>query len=133
MTIEELKKRRFKLLLDYPHNNHFNIGDILTESDRILDKNAVGKFINKTTGFAWIRNPEKYPKVLMELKWWEERKMEDLPKYFRFLDGITDAPCTAKISDYFGVQKQFSILYLQNSKTEPITDEEYLQENMDTW
>jgi hypothetical protein len=84
MTVEELLIPRCRVLADYP-NSYFKVGDILTGSPKI-PTGAVGKFINDTTGWAWVFTPEKYRSIFQKVFWYEERRLEDLPKYIRIKD-----------------------------------------------
>ena len=54
-------KLEFKVLINYPYS-YFKLGDILVQSERI-PKGSVGKFIDETTGWAWVTNPFDYPEV----------------------------------------------------------------------
>jgi hypothetical protein len=58
-------KLEFKVMINYP-GSYFKPGDILVQSDKIPPF-SVGKFINDTTGWAWINNPLDFPEVLKPL------------------------------------------------------------------
>ncbi len=114
MTKEELLKPRFKVVALYP-TSPYKVGEIISP-----DAEGNAWFNSGLSGF-----PEGYPDVFKPLKWWEERKPEDLPKYFWFKSGTTDAPSVAKVSDYIGKNSPYSIAYLVNCETEPATEEEF--------
>ena len=79
ITPEELLKPRIQLTLLVPFCLD-QVGKVYTESSRpgyIL-------FMEKYLSFAWF---EKYPHLFRELKWWELREEEDMPKYLKFRHG----------------------------------------------
>lgn len=78
MTAEELLRPRFYVIEEYP-NSIFKKGDIL---QRI--KGSTNDWYH-TDEKAWTANLcledlEKYPNLFKPLKWWENRKVEDMPK-----------------------------------------------------
>jgi hypothetical protein len=74
MTNEELMTPRFRVIADYP-NSLFKIGEILTGNQRLFcDKNS--------------ERYSDFPNIFQPLEWWEERSLEDLPKYLRFKDNV---------------------------------------------
>jgi hypothetical protein len=80
MNRDTLLKPRYKVIADYPLSKmYFNIGDILYwdekyESYRINEKQVA---MNKDT-------VESFPHLFRRLEWWEERMIEELPKYLRY-------------------------------------------------
>lgn len=70
MEVKDLLKRRFKIIADYPSNVH-KIGSIISNEE-------VG-FIDKIKFYEC----EKHPHLFKELEWYEERKVEDMPKYLK--------------------------------------------------
>ena len=69
MTNEELMTPRFKVIDDYP-NSLFKIDEILTGNERIYcDENS--------------KRYSDFPNIFKPLEWWEERELEDLPKYLK--------------------------------------------------
>lgn len=81
-SVEDLLAPRYMLIESYPANYYFKVGDILTQSDQI-PMGTFGKFINETTGWAWVHHPEKYKANLKRLEWWEERQPEEMPEYVK--------------------------------------------------
>lgn len=74
MTNEELMTPRFKVIGDYP-NSLFKIDEILTGDERIYcDENS--------------KRYSDFPNIFKPLEWWEERNIEDLPKYLKFNEVI---------------------------------------------
>jgi hypothetical protein len=77
MTVEELLIPRFKVIADYPtmdRNGNYMVGDILTDNGKtaVLKQNGDAVFVCE-----W----KKYPHLFKKLEWWEERNIEDMPKY----------------------------------------------------
>ena len=75
MTSEELLTPRFEVIADFPNNPH-EVGTILTIS--ITDYYEFEKDGRKYT--TNVKNIENYPYLYKELKWFEQRKKEDMPK-----------------------------------------------------
>lgn len=74
MTNEELMTPRFKVIEDYP-NSLFKIDEILTGNERLFcDKNS--------------ERYSDFPNIFKPLEWWQERSLEDLPKYLKFNEEI---------------------------------------------
>ena len=67
MTTEELLQPRFKVIADFPGSN-FGIGEI-------LDEKWVGEFFNEL---------QYFPHLFRKLEWFEDREIENLPKYLKF-------------------------------------------------
>ena len=72
MTNEELLQPRFKVIANFPDNTR-NVGDII--------------YVENTKEKYWKENFEKwlftFPHLFCKLEWWEDRKIEDLPKYLK--------------------------------------------------
>jgi hypothetical protein len=56
---------KYRVKIAYP-NSYFSPGDILVAHAKI-PPGCFGKFIDETTGWAWVQNPEKYPDVFEEV------------------------------------------------------------------
>jgi hypothetical protein len=69
MTTEELMKPRYKAIADYPYSGR-KVGDVFHPSD----VKAHSLFL------------DRYPHLFSKLEWWEERKTEDMPEYYK-IDG----------------------------------------------
>jgi len=80
--IEMLMKPRYKVIADYPNRPLLMpVGHILT-----LDKFGAGKWWHEYTDLEPIHIDEgskRFPAVLQELQWWEERKVEEMPEYIK--------------------------------------------------
>lgn len=81
MEPKNLLAPRYKVLIDYP-NSLFVVGDILVYSEK-LPPNAVGKYINESTGWVFVHNPLNFPHIFLELKWYSARTKEDMPTYIK--------------------------------------------------
>jgi hypothetical protein len=77
MTIEELLKPRYKVISTYPLSD-FKVGQIIESESWGVSIDAY--YIE----FSFLN----YPKIFQELKWWEERQIEYLPKYLKIDDSI---------------------------------------------
>jgi len=85
MTNEELMTPRFKVIGDYP-NSLFKIDEVLIGDERIFcDENS--------------KRYSDFPNIFKLLEWWEERNLEDLPKYLENLD--FSYPIHKKVEEYF--------------------------------
>lgn len=78
MSTEKLMKPRWKVIANFPSyiDHELKIGDIVTAFN-------VDGFWCIDMGGDWWEMPEQYPAIFEKLKWWENRKEEDLPKYVK--------------------------------------------------
>ena len=73
MTPEELMKPRYKVTADYP-GSRFIIGQILKKVKTVSGKEFVP---------SMLQQPDDFPHLFQPLKWWEDRKPEDMPEYLK--------------------------------------------------
>lgn len=82
---------RYKVIADYP-NQPFPIGDILPSRNyeyfpitTIVYKNEFGENVRSVN---WVESEviDKYPALFRKLNWYEERDIEDMPKYVKIID-----------------------------------------------
>lgn len=64
MSIEHLMQLRYKVIADWP-NNGWKIGTIISDGNPLYY--------------------DKYPHLYKKLQWWEERKVEDMPEYIKYI------------------------------------------------
>lgn len=64
--IEILLKPRFEVIADYPNSN-WSIGEIITDAGEFSTKHIY----------------RKYPHLFREMKWWEKRTEEEMPRYVK--------------------------------------------------
>jgi len=76
MTKEELLKPRWKVIADYP-GALFEIGYVIAAYE-----NGVAYIVE---GDSYSMND--FPALFKKLEWWEERKMEDMPEYIKYVTG----------------------------------------------
>ena len=109
MTTEELLKPRYKVVLAYPHS-WIEVGEIIENNFDIF-------------------NLKDYPKIFKELKWWEERENEDLPKYLKIDDSVRKVIEWDLIYDKVIVTNLISQEERRNYIRiyTPLSEEEYLQ------
>jgi len=90
MTTEELLKPRFKCISDFPGNEWFEVGEIYEVGfNGVIVKEEIRKWDDDN---YIITQPEKYPAIFLKLNWWEERKLEDMPKYIKWVRFNTVQP-----------------------------------------
>ena len=119
MNNEELLRRRWKVIADYP-KSVYNVGDILNGGWRSEDL-----IYCDTDGPRWSH----YPHLFKELEWWEERAIEDLPDYVKYQKLIYKAKdkflasvrCEPHPFDGKGLDADWGSCL-------PATDEEYLNQ-----
>lgn len=122
MTIEQLKKPRWKVVAEYP-GSPFSKGDILMEF------NYMGSNVIKID-IDWYEEPQDYPAIFQQMSWWEDRTEEEMPKFVKWIYG---GSCQPVIRYEKVVEKglcavwghpnslNFTSIYLVN----PATEEEY--------
>jgi hypothetical protein len=74
MSTEDLMKVRYKVIADYP-NSDYTVGAILNTH------NYEDRWSGVAEDFC-----NQFPHLFKKLEWWEERKLEDMPKYVKFID-----------------------------------------------
>lgn len=95
MNREELLKPRYKVIADYPFNRHFPLNEIFVlefkeERTHVSNTGEPYALIEPKQGLplAWMESEfNQYPHIFKKLEWWEERKVEDMPQYVKFIDG----------------------------------------------
>ena len=130
MSTEELLKPRYKVIADYPESR-FKIEVIL------IDEGVNGFFYNDRiyNKAIWVAI-DKYPHIFKRLEWWEDRIIEDLPKYLRhtkynddnkvILEVLyyspNDKPWIAYIKGATSVRTQLNVAI---KECQPATEQEY--------
>lgn len=124
MTVEELMKPRYRVINIWPcMSKNIKVGDVLTFD------NSLDCFWCGNTAYPQIKLNE-YPHLFEELEWWEERKLEDMPKYLKFIrSGLVE-----KVKKYDmhnkGVIFKSNIMYqCYPGNFIPSTEEEYKKFN----
>lgn len=119
MTIEELLKPRYKVINEYPFSLH-KLG-IIYECPYY--------YMNIDKGKAWIDFHKQFPAIFQELKWWQEREIEDLPKYLKIEDAIRKVVkwdlglATVFVTNGLSLKPRGNRINIYT----PATEEEYLQ------
>lgn len=103
MTKEELLKPRYIVIADYPNYTGtkyaHNKGDIIVFDD---DNNVVLWKENGNDGTLCEHSHFiDYPCIFRALKWWEERKPEDMPEYLIWTDNKNVAKPNRYKESYF--------------------------------
>lgn len=116
MTTEQLMQDRVQVIAGYP-NSPFKVGDILWQ---IPDTdNWYGYYGCNVLQTALIRGEivDQYPHIFKKLDWWEERDINDMPKYVKCKEGYGN--------DWVGIyRKQYINFDCKNML--PATEQEYL-------
>lgn len=86
MSNEELLQPRYKLIADYPNNKDFVLDKIIEMNGQMAKgypqyevEDCQGKRQYLFTFF------ELYPHLFKKLEWQEERNVEEMPKYIKYL------------------------------------------------
>ena len=127
MTPEELMRPRFKVIAPYPGSNtYFEVGEIFEWSEG-HDQYVIFRGPENSTGFEKY-TVEKYPHLFRKLKWWEERKVEDMPEYVKNKFGrvykINEVSESGNRFKYVGGDQTHFSLHFDG--TTPSTESEYL-------
>lgn len=92
MTPEQLTQPRYEVIADFP-NSANKIGDIVEGNEggtfHMLTISEYDPFAGKsvdTDHFYSISMCDKYPAIFRPLKWWQKRKIEDMPEYIKSYD-----------------------------------------------
>ena len=120
MTPEQLMQPRFKVIADYPDNHRWNVGTILDRDwSRYPGDDETKEPIWKISDF---------PHLFKELEWWEEREVEDMPKYVKSIanGSIVKEVTTYSLNDnmFYADYRGYSLHYYLKF-FEPATKEEY--------
>lgn len=83
--IEALLVPRYRVLADYPNSN-YKVGDTIYDNGKTeaLNQNGTAVFFTN----KWL---ELFPSIFKKLEWWQDRKMEELPKYIKHPTGDIEA------------------------------------------
>lgn len=109
MTSAELLVPRYEVIEDFPRSG-YNIGAILTP---ITKRNKIFECINSPSSET-IYNPEKYPHLFRKMAWWENRDIEDMPKYVMFHNKTIYKINYWDISSFKGILEEKKQIYISN-------------------
>jgi len=94
MNTEKLLIPRYKVIANYFHSP-YEIGDYL---ENVTDfRFVVTKHCN-IQSLASTESLDKMTHLFKKLEWWEERKIEEMPKYVKIMSYIR--PCTNNINNF---------------------------------
>lgn len=118
IMVEHLLKPRWKVIADYPESNHY-VGEIPNCYDNKIFIESTGRYIK----------PDDYPAIFKKLRWWEERGIEEMPKYIK----STKMDIILKVHTHFYTYNSFLITQRDGSEgisweyhyTIPSTQEEF--------
>ena len=110
MSIEDLLHPRYLLEHDFPHNNYYKVGDIITDVPNMACRNQNGVAV-----FAC--EFDKFPANFRPLQWWEKRKPEDMPDYVKLVQPqlLKDEvfPEFMRIEKWIKIEEHFAAEYEQ--------------------
>lgn len=115
MTIEQLTKRRYKVIAQWPLCPY--------ELNSIIDECCM-----KGSDTCYY---DEWPHLFRKLEWWEERKAEDMPAYVKCLkspDQIIEPGSVLKVAwnDHGGKVEKGPWIFPYTNCYEPSTESEYL-------
>lgn len=81
---EFLLAPRYRLVADYPGNKHFELNKVINLEKNNLSK--TGYAFHSTTYPLWLSEEffNEFPHLFQKLRWYEERKASEMPKYLDF-------------------------------------------------
>lgn len=125
MTKEQLLVPRWKCIADYPGNT-FYIGEIFDLPSEFTHQQIIIKGNNEEIDLDV--DLHKYPLIFRKLEWWEDRKLEDMPKYIKFRNSNEIFETDTYTGHGEAIMNKTNIhhnlfYYL------PATEEEYLKQN----
>lgn len=82
-TVLKLNKPRFKCLQHFPGNITFKIGDIYSTDSWGTLMNE-GLLNSQGISIKFSFDPLLFPMIFKRLEWWEDRSIEEMPKYLRY-------------------------------------------------
>ena len=78
MTVEELMKPRYKVIADYPKCPFGDVGRVIELKNGKYEWAEYDGMYSENESFF-----QEYPHLFKPLKWWEDRKPEDMPEYVK--------------------------------------------------
>jgi hypothetical protein len=119
MNTDTLLKPRYKVIADYP-DSKYSVGDILPGCFSDWDEDADDDFIDEQ-----MRHVKKFPHLFRRLEWWEERSVDEMPRYIKHkLGGYHEVFQWHKNSKDVWICDA-KIAYFFIGDIVPITEEEY--------
>lgn len=79
--IDKLLIPRYEVIADYP-SSKYSIGDVYYYNPLLR---VISPFEN-ATDFGKYCPVELYPAIFRELKWWEKRKVKEMPEYVKCIE-----------------------------------------------
>lgn len=104
MKTDELLKPRYKVIADYP-NSKGNVGDILYQYIFETSETGLYTFVSNLesplSGYNIKPSDiDKYPHLFRKMDWWEDRGMEEMPKYLKYFDEDGKLEFVLKVERY---------------------------------
>ncbi len=86
MTNEELLIPRYKVIAEHP-SSRLKLGQVF-HLDQINPEGKWHQYTEAEPVHLEEDSHVKYPAIFKRLEWWEERNIEDMPKYLKVFDSI---------------------------------------------
>lgn len=127
MDTKELLKQRYLVIADYPRND-LGVGHVINFTEVDHKGRPIYNFGTERDDITWVKPGyfEQFPAIFRPLSWWENRKVEDMPKYL--VIGTQFGRQVVKVNRYddFGFfYTEVTERYLLFGYTKPATPEEY--------
>lgn len=135
MTKEQLLVPRWKCIANYPGNT-FYIGEIF-EIPLDCKLQQIVLEGNDYSSVDLDIDPNFYPAIFEKLEWWEDRQLENMPEYVKYIGTTTYfwiKPNQIVKSNWKKVKSKFKMCEISchdfiPNVWEPSTEEEYLKQN----
>lgn len=84
LIVQELLQPRIKCRIRYP-DSPFPVGAILTQD---FEEPNIFHYKDSFNNHWTLEDPHLFPEVFQSIPWWEERRPEDLPLYFKVASNL---------------------------------------------
>jgi len=104
-----LLKKRYKVIADYP-NSPFTVGNILEQAEP-LPHDVWREKENGTWTEHTILNAEKWDKFFVEIPWYHNRTLNEMPNYLKCLNESGGIEFVCKVDSYLYYKNDSSLLW----------------------
>lgn len=123
--MEDLMIPRYKVIADFPFNNYYKVGGIITDHKNISARNENGHAV-----FACSFS--EFPNIFLPISWWEDRKPEDMPMYLKYQNNgkIRKVKAFHGSGDYMTVEFEGGRTRRMKKEWTPCTEEQFLEQEI---
>lgn len=100
MTTQELLYPRIKIIENYPGNPQ-SVGTII----QLYDKES--PIVKEQLHYY-----RTYPHLFEEIEWWQERKVEEMPEYVKYINHREHASCIDCVGKVFRWRNNFAEVFV---------------------